>query len=188
VLFAGGAVATAQETGEPLAPAECTAEPLTYERLAGLIAVPVVDGAEPEAEASPVAVSLPEGEPADEATTAAVQETVQQVVACVNAGELDRVLGLYSDGLLATLFAGEEITEEDFADEFVDRATPAPGEETVLYSFSEVVITADGRAAVVAVGDDQSRPGAPSPTLFYLVEQDGRWLIDETVESPEPDV
>jgi hypothetical protein len=57
----------------------------------------------------------------------------------------------------------------------------------LVYSFGDVVITDDGRAAVIVVGDDQANARPPSGTLFYLVQEGDRWVIDETVRSPEED-
>ena len=52
----------------------------------------------PAGSASPVA--LPQGQPADQATVAAVSEVERQLVACLNAGDYARAYALYTDDYL----------------------------------------------------------------------------------------
>jgi hypothetical protein len=170
--------------GEPLPPVECVVEPITYQGLVDLVATPAVTE-EPttESEATPTPLALPPGESADDETVAAVQQTVQEITACLNAGELKRVLSLYSDGFLQEQFQGASFTEEEFEAELGNVTPREEGQEILIYSFGDVVIADDGRAAVIVVGDDQSNERPASGTLFYLVQDGDRWLIDETVRS-----
>lgn len=168
----------------PLAGVECTVEPRSFDDLMQLLATPA-SAPEPAIAASPAAATLPAGDPADEDTVAAVQQSVQELTACINEGDLLRALTLYSDRFVHDAFNGATITQEQY-DATVDAAEPRPaGEEVVIYSFGDVVIAADGRAAVLVVGDDPQNERPPSTTLFYLVEEDGRWVVDETIQTPD---
>ncbi|MCC6790252.1 MAG: hypothetical protein IT336_01120 [Thermomicrobiales bacterium] len=170
----------------PLAAAECTVAPITFEELTSTLATPVAESAAPEA--SPTPAVMPEGTPADDATSTAVQETIAQLTACLNAGELRSTLALYSDRFLQETFAGLELTQEIFDEQLTSEEPRVEGEQVVLYSFGEVVITDDGRAAVVAVGDDLGNDeGEASGILFYLVQDGETWRIDETADDLQVD-
>jgi hypothetical protein len=138
-------------------------------------------------EASPTPVTAPDGEPADDGTAAAVEETISQLTACLNAGDLLATLALYSDGFIQNAFSQLEITQEIYDEQLAVIEPRAEGEQVLLFSFGDVVIADDGRAAVVVVGDDLANEGEPSGTLFYLVEQDGTWLVDETAGDVQMD-
>jgi hypothetical protein len=169
---------------EPLPAVECTVEPITYQALIDLVATPAVtEEATVESEATPTPLALPPGEPADDETVAAVEQAVQEITSCLNAGELKRVLALYSDGYLQKQFQGATFTEEEFEAELGTVTPREEGQEILVYSFGDVVITDDGRAAVIVVGDDLTNERPASGTLFYLVNDDDTWKIDETVRS-----
>jgi len=172
--------------GEPLPPVECAVEPMTYQALVDLVATPAApEESAPDSEATPTPLALPPGQPADEETAAAVQQSIQEITACLNTGDLKRVLSLYSDEFLQEQFQGASFTEEEFDAELGNMTPREEGQEVVIYSFGDVVITDDGRAAVIAVGDDQSNERPAAGTLFYLVQDGDRWLIDETMRSPD---
>src|SRR5215216_5558957 len=59
---------------------------------------------------------LPEGEPADEATVAAITAVARKWVACVNSGQYLKFLALFSDEWLYLEFSDPPLTEEDIAD------------------------------------------------------------------------
>lgn len=188
-LFIGASSGAAAQdpaaSPSPLPLTECTTEPISFEELSLALATPVA--APPSPEASPTAVTLPDGEPADEATTQAVQETIIQLTACLNSGQILSALALYSDRFLQEAFAGFEITQEMY-DKQLESKEPRPEHERVLiYSFDQVVIAPDGRAAVVAVGDDLASAGPPSATLFYLAHDGDRWRVDQTAEDIDSD-
>jgi ketosteroid isomerase-like protein len=168
----------------PIESVECSVEPITYDDLAQLIATPLAEMT-PAVEASPTPLALPDGEPADGETVTAVEQTIQEITACLNDGDFKRVLALYSDDFLREAFAGITFTEEEFDDEFSAPAPRADGEEILIYSFGDVVITEDGRAAVLVLGDDQQNERPASETLFYLVQDGDHWLIDEIIRSPD---
>jgi len=176
--------ASAQESAAtPTIPtaADCIIEPIAFERLASLSATPVAD-APVVAEASPAAVGMPAGEPADEVTTAAVQAVVTELIACINAGDTLRTLALYSDPFIYRGFGGLSITQEMYDAESTNLQPRAAGQEVALVEFGDAVVLEDGRVAILVRGDDFQTPGAASGTIFHLVEIDSQWLIDETAE------
>jgi hypothetical protein len=188
LMFATVPTVAAQESTAsptPLDAAECTTEPISFEALTGTLATPAAEMTAPEA--SPTPVTAPDGEPADDDTAAAVEETITQLTACLNAGDLLSTLALYSDGFIQNAFSQLEITQEIYDEQLAVVEPRAEGEQVLLFSFGDVVITDDGRAAVVVVGDDLANEGEPSGTLFYLVEQDGTWLVDETAGDVQMD-
>ena len=186
VLPAAAQDSTASPTplGDPLPAVECTVDQITYEGLGEIASTPPpTEETTPEPESTPTLLELPAGEPADDETAAAVQQAVQEITACLNAGDLKRVLSLYSDGFLQRQFNGATFTEEEFEAE-LGVVTPREEDEQILiYSFGEVVITDDGRAAVIVVGDDLMNERPAAGTLFYLVQDGDTWKIDETVRS-----
>jgi hypothetical protein len=186
VLPAAAQDSTASPTplGDPLPAVECTVDPITYEGLGKIVATPAAtEETTPEPEATPTMLELPAGEPADDETVAAVQQSIQEITACLNAGDLKRVLSLYSDGFLQRQFNGVSFTEEEFEAELGTVTPREPDQEILIYSFGEVVITEDNRAAVIVVGDDLGNERPASGTLFYLVQNGDQWLIDETIRS-----
>jgi ketosteroid isomerase-like protein len=180
-------VARAQATpeGEIVAAEECTVEPVDVEAaLNALAATPELGEAssfDPEATATP-----PTGEPADEETVAAIEETVRQFFACTNAGDQARVLALLSPELFisASGITADDLPDEESIPELAEaaeaqlgEATPvAEDERTGLVEIRDVVVLDDGRVAATVVGDGPD--GESSPALFIFVEQDGVYLID----------
>ena len=201
--FATPLVAHAQDAtpvATPLAPSpdECLVAPITVERLNGVLSGPSTAGTPestvPEAvtEASPVAspatFTMPEGTPADDATTAAITAAVRSYLACINAGDVAKVLALYSDAGLQHLLA-EAIAQGKTGEQILGLfGTPQPLTEdrvTLLYSIDAIVILPDGRAAALVVGDDLTEPGPPGPALIYFVQVDDAWLVDGFVTTAE---
>jgi hypothetical protein len=176
-------VAAAQTdiTGVP-DPSECTVEPRSLESFQAALATPAV-AATPDA--LPETPALPEGEPADAETAAAVLETLREGVACINAGEYLRILALYSDNVVREGVGGLGDQVEAVYDELATPAPPTEAERTEIIEVQGVVVPPDGRVAALVVGDDRSDADPASPTLFVFVEQDGRWLIDAFIETPD---
>lgn len=187
LIFASGVAA--QETPaspEALAAVTCEAETVTYEQLTTIIATPAAAFV-PDVAATPGPPTLPSGEQVDDETATAVQETIGELVACLNAGDTMRVLALYSNRFLAENFAGLELTQEQYDQEAGNVVPRDPGQQIEIYSFSDIVKLDDGRVAVLVLGNDLSSEGEASETLFYLVEQDGNWVVDAAVETPDPE-
>lgn len=175
------------------APEECTVAPITVERLNLVISGAGATGT-PEAvvEASPVASptawAMPEGTPADEATFAAVSAAVREYIACINAGDVAKVLALYSDAGLADILAGaiaQGATGEQILASFGTPSPLAPDQVTRLYGIDAIVITPDGRAAALVIGDDLTKPSPPGPALIYFVQVNGAWLVDGFVPTEQ---
>jgi hypothetical protein len=169
-------------------PSECTVEPRPMTYFEQFIGTPTAEQEAARAgmgEATPDAgFHMPVGEPADEATVAAVLETAWQLGACINAGDFW--------GRYAAVF-----TDDYFQREF-ERFGPLPEEEREFMAATPEPLPADSRAALLAVVDvrvlsggrvaglfDVQDPFAdpPGPSRFYweFVEENGRWLIDEQI-------
>ena len=167
---------------ELLARLNVTEVPATPESTA--VATPLV----PEEEtASPAAqVSLPDGDPADEATIAAVTKTMRQVLACENAGNTLGSFALLSDSFVRESQAEEPFTKDDAALLAASpEALPADVRAT-LYAVHDVRVLAGGRIGALVETDfpDQPPDGIEVDFLFFI-EQDGRYLIDDVIEDLE---
>jgi hypothetical protein len=169
------------------APEECTVEPISEEHLAQLVATPVPEGmATPEA--SPTPFAMPEGTPADEATITEITAAVRQFIACINAGDLPRVLALYSDRAIVEIFLapiGGQATAREILDQLGAPQVLPEDQRTVLIRVDEVRVLPDGRVAALIFGDDRSNPRPPGPALVYFVKVEGRWLIDGFVPTED---
>jgi hypothetical protein len=185
--------ATPTVEGDVPSPEECTVEPISLERLAQLVATPVPEPvASPEA--SPTPFAMPEGRPADNATVAAITATIREYIACINAGDLARVLALYSDRAIVELLglpAGGEATAQEILDSLGTPQVVPDDQRTVLIRIDEVLVLPDGRVAALILGDDRANPRPPGPALVYFVEIEGRWMIDgfiptEDIVTSEP--
>ncbi len=139
------------------------------------------------AEATPGAeLTLPEGAPVDDATRAAVEQSMIVNVACFNTGPHLYQLAAYSRSTTSvSRIGGLELTQEGY-DSWATPQPVAEGEGLVIYEFQDMVMLDDGRVAVIIIGDNQGDESAPAgPTLFYLAEQDGHWYIDDFVNPVE---
>jgi hypothetical protein len=175
------------------APEECTVAPITVERLNFVISGSSAAGT-PEATtevapvASPTAFTMPEGTPADEATYTAVSAAVREYIACINTGDVAKVLALYSDTGLSGILAGaiaQGATGEQILASFGTPAPLPPDQVTRLYGIDAIVITPDGRAAALVVGDDLTKPSPPGPALIYFVQVNRAWLVDGFVPTEQ---
>jgi hypothetical protein len=128
---------------------------------------------------------LPRGAPADAETTAAIAAAVQEIEACVNAGDVLRFYALLSDDWMRQIPSTDEIVAETTA---LATATPTPlpeGHRSVFFGPWHVEELADGRvlAAVVWFGSEKDPGSDPSRTkVLIFTYEDGRWLIDEIIE------
>jgi hypothetical protein len=192
LLTAAPAIAAAQQatpgagpgeiTGVP-DPAECTVEPRSYENITAIFATPVAGA--PAMEATPAAPELPGGDPVDAETEQAVLATLRETVACINAQSFWQITAFYSDDFLRELLTGGGVFTED---DYNELTTPQPlpeDQRTEIIEVLGVQMLPDGRVAALVVGDDLSNPKPASPTLFYFIEQEGRWLIDGFVTTPD---
>jgi hypothetical protein len=149
-------------------PAECTTTPRTVEEVAALAAAP--DQASAQALAAAVAtpgLDLPAGPAADAATVAAVVATFRQFNACLNAGQPLAADALWTDEALRQSVVQAPDTTP----------TPVPAAERIAFRVGPVRVLADGRVAAVV---EQRFPLFADATVYLLVSQNGRYLIDET--------
>jgi hypothetical protein len=105
---------------------------------------------------------------------AGIEATARELVACVNAGDILRVLALYTDRLLTSgsLTAGDIDPEAPPA--------PLPPEDRVaLLGVVYVRQFDDGRVGAVILTDDPRIPSPVEPSFFFFAKAGGRWLIDE---------
>jgi hypothetical protein len=164
-------------------PSECTVAPKTIPVLQSILATPVA--ATPAA--TPVASGMPAGAPADAQTVTEIEAALHEAVACINTGDILKVIQFYSDDLLRRLFAGypvEQLLPGTPGAGTPVVGTPEPlneGQQTELIAISGMVVLPDGRVAVVVTGDDHSNTAPASDTLFYWVKVGDKWLIDDFV-------
>ncbi len=123
---------------------------------------------------------LPEGEPADSATTTAIAATLEEMAACLTAGQMLRFYALHSDDWLRYFAARVE--------GLLTLTTSTPplddGDRAVYLGPWRVQRLSDGRvmaATLLRVGDGL-RPDPNRVRVLVFVERDGRWLVDETIE------
>lgn len=198
VLFAlltlgvGNSAAAQDTTALPVTPdpAECTAEPVTLDELLALTGATPIPGTpsggmEEETAATPEAFALPEGEPADDETVAAVTDTLRETLACINTGNFLTSYAFFSDDFKRRDLEEFPITEADvpfFA--ATPEALPAEMHASLL-AVREARVLEDGRvgALVETIFPDEA-PG-PQVDFIIFVQEDGRWLLDEIIEDLE---
>lgn len=185
IALAIGAIAShapvAAQDATPIAPdpALCTLTPPTYEEVSNYAASPAAEiPASPEA--TP-AVVLPAGEPVDEATRDAVEQSMIVNVACLNSGSTLLTMAAYSDEALGQLIGGAGPVSQEFYDSLGTPVAIPENERTVIIEFQEMVMLPDGRIAAIVLGDNPANAEPAGTTLFYLVEQDGHWYIDDFI-------
>ncbi len=187
LALVGPAVALAQEPTSPAAgfpitpdPAECQVEPRDLEAFVAISAA-----ATPAGEmAEPTTVAVPVGPPADDATGAAITDTVREVFACFNAGDVRRALSLLTDDAIRDLAGADPIPEEELRAFLgaTPEAVPAEGRATIL-AISDIVLLPEGQVGALVVTVDPTNPEENLTTVhFRFVQAEGRWLIDQVVE------
>jgi hypothetical protein len=122
---------------------------------------------------------LPAGVPADPATVAVVSAVLEEMGACLTAGDMLRFYALHSDDWLRR-FAGQV---EGLA--IVSTGTPplADGDRAVYLGPWHVQVLDDGRvmaAALLRVGNEV-RPDPSRTRVLVFANQGGRWFVDETI-------
>src|SRR5215212_2530439 len=125
--------------------------------------------------------ALPNGEPADPATTAAITEVLREMAACLTAGDMLRFYALHSDDWLRRSLGAVE----GMAIQTISIPTLDDGNRARYLGPWHVQILADGRvlAAVLLVVNDDLRPDPDRTRVLLFVDNDGRWLVDETIAS-----
>ncbi|HYH11567.1 MAG TPA: hypothetical protein VD789_04350 [Thermomicrobiales bacterium] len=171
---------------------QCTFEPRTIEDMQALFGTPAPEGAGEATsivQATPADFTLPEGEPADEATVEEITAVIHGVAACYNAGDYLAGFGGVTDEFLVSQ-VGRSLFDEDFVAAMSAEPVPLDEEmQTVVLGVREVTVLEDGRVA--ALFDYHG----PSPQvegingvetdLFIFRNVDGQWLLDESIENLE---
>ena len=181
---------TTGATPEVPDPTLCTVEPRTIENVqqvasaaAAGVATPV---SSPVAEETPFV--LPQGSAADADAVARVTATVREAVACRNAGDSLRYFALHTDSYLTRFFGQAPLSQEQL-DAFAAPPTPLdPVTQIGLIAVQDVRLLADGRIAVLIRQIDPSAlTVGPQRVFFVMVEQGGRYLIDEEIIPDNPE-
>jgi len=177
---AGFGVPAAQEGSPAAADRGCTVEPRTEsirDRLgtpaafAGSPAASVEFG--PEVTPNPYGIlevpeaELPTGEPAPAEAVAGIEATILEVAACADAPE--RQEALYSDDY----FRQSTTRDEDGSIAFPP--LPRKVSEARTVEIRDARLLPNGRVGAIVEGPTFN------PTFVVFVEQDGRWLIDESI-------
>jgi hypothetical protein len=138
----------------------------------------------PAERSEPAPIRLREGPPADPETRAAITAVVDELFACLAAGQPDRAFLLASD---ARLVRG--IADPDEAVAFVAglaAVTPVPiptaALSDALYAGPwEVRQLADGRvSAAVWLDSEDEHPARGVTSLYVFVFEDGEWRLDDS--------
>ncbi len=149
---------------------------------------PVWDGIEIAEPTAPVWVdqpfSPPSGDPVDDATLTAVTATISQSIACQNAGDIGRMLALFSDDGVRGFFSGPRGYDPDEVDSAIGAgATPAPADRVIeLVAITDVITLEDGTVAATVT---TRASGLDYIDVVYLVaapaESEVDWLIEDSI-------
>jgi hypothetical protein len=181
-----GQAALAQEATP--SPVTCAVQPRPATFIVDLQAQP-----EPADAVEPL-TALPDGsDDVDEATRAATTAVVEELIACVNQGDLLRAFALYDDAYLRRLIDPEGLMSESIAVELGKTfATPEARDATKATVLERVILIRrldDGSVAVVfetrgGVDRDQDELQID---LFILREIGGQWRIVDGLADLDPD-
>lgn len=169
VAIGSGGIASAQTaTPTPFdaSPERCTVEPRTMPELERLLAA---------ATPGPAAGRPAAGEPIDPAseTAQAVQATIAELIACLNAGDRMRAYALYTDAYLATILQPEDLPAV---------ATPQPADDDERTRIVAIELHAlPGDRVLATVTLDPALIPVQKIFEFVLVEIDGHWRIDAVI-------
>lgn len=150
-------------------PVNCTVSPRPLEDFFQ-VDVDSTDGLK-TMQGTPIATPAPPtgGVPADPETVAAITATVNEMTACLNAGDLRRLAALLTDEQFRRLYGGvgaEVITSE------LGTPVPLPAEAQVTgLMLSEILVYPDGRVSAVATYN-----GITTRTIF--IRAGDRYLAD----------
>jgi hypothetical protein len=159
--------------------AACTIAPRTVGGIAEIITQADLDNASPFPTPGPYV--QPAGTPADEATVAGVTATVDQLAACVNAGDFMRFLALFSDAALRRYAVDLDLPLTADDERLV--ADPSINDQLAVASIEDVLVLADGRVSVLVHFQIVEETGNPEYDLqLILARVDDRWAIDEFIQ------
>jgi hypothetical protein len=119
--------------------------------------------------------------PASPDVAAAIAETVQELVACYNAGEPLRVYRLYTDAFLQRLLMRQGALPRQAYDALATPQPAPPDAGTAILAISGTRLLDDGRAGAMVT---LQFPAIPVPKTFFFTfaRQGSRWLIDDVLD------
>jgi hypothetical protein len=178
-MTAGPISAGAQEStpvaGQDIpAPAECTVQPRSEDELRALFR---------EVAATPLPASVdtsraeaPKGSPADEQTVAEINATWRMFIACLNAGDQQRMFALYGDDMVRRQLVvdiGFGVTEDALFEFLAATPSPLPPDQGAPFvPLTDVLMLSDGRVATIGQDDGQV-------TARIFARQGDHWVIDD---------
>lgn len=173
------------------APHQCTVEPVYPSDLippgtppAGqAVLIPT-----PPAEVGSEQFPWPQGTPASAEEAAGARATIEQFVACANAGDYPRRLALYTRRSMEPQFAALDAAGRQGAiDLATTPATPLPEEQwTTIQTITDARRLADGRVAVYVITQDPVNHPHLTRVVLILMREGERWLIDEIHPDTRP--
>jgi uncharacterized cupredoxin-like copper-binding protein len=126
--------------------------------------------AEEVVEATPADEAAPQGTPADQAVADEATAAVQNVIACLQSGNLEGTVALFTpNGLMAFFFT--ENPYDVLAQGMLEGAPSFEGAQ-----FSDVMTYDDGRVSVQV--DYMSSQYQASSERWYLTQDEGYWKLD----------
>lgn len=132
-----------------------------------------------DAQGSPAPVELPDGEAADETTTADVAALYATLIDCLNRADYLRAYALYSEEYLLANLSAETISQLE--------ATPVPAEESTRTEFGGVLearVRDDG-AVVALVTTSNPNTGEVLIRTTMTREDEGLRIADEVIIEAE---
>jgi hypothetical protein len=109
--------------------------------------------------------------------------------ACFNAGDFARAMAHASDSAVLQLFGPEPGLPRSDAEAFLGfPPEPFPaGEQARIIAITDVSMMLDGRIGAIVVSDDPvTEPAGIETEFLVLVDEDGRWVVDEYLEFTVP--
>jgi hypothetical protein len=169
-------------------PATCAVQPRPATFIVDLLAQPG-----PDTTPEPLS-GLPDGtDDVDDATRAATTAVVEELIACVNQGDLLRAFALYDDAYLRRLIDPDGLMSESIAVELGKTfATPEARDATEVTVVERVILIRrldDGSVAVVfeTRGGVDRDPDELQIDLFVLREIGGQWRIVDGLADLDPE-
>jgi hypothetical protein len=175
-----GAISAGAQENTPVAgqdipsPAECTVQPRSEDELRALFR---------EVAATPLPASVdtsraeaPTGTPADEQTVAEINATWRMFIACLNAGDQQRMFALYGDNMVRRQLVvdiGFGVTEDALFEFLAATPSPLPPDQGAPFvPLTDVLKLSDGRVATIGQDDGQD-------TVRIFAKQGDHWVIDD---------
>lgn len=163
-------------------PADCLVEPRTVENMQSFVGTPAASPAA-SAQATPWDAVGNEGVPADDESVDAVNAFAYDLYACYNANSFRQVYALYTDDYLAREFPAEGISPEAL-ELFATPIPPQAADARISITVRDVKMLDDGRIGFFIVSRDPLGDGSEVAVYYILVEQDGRYLVDDQILPP----